>query len=333
VGKFEEDSSVEGGELRPGYKILLLALLLHSFGGTVFNRTETLSQEFDSVASNAQKRFTIASYNLGSANLKDPETLRKIADNISRFETTALQCVRDVNAEADLYELVAEMNRQSGQQYEYVLGPSIGAVPSRYAFIYRTDIMYPVQWYSYDDSSEDDFSWEPFAVRFEIDGDAFDFTLINYYTEPESRPMEIDLLSLVIDDVKARFPDEADIIILCSAKTDDNTNPVSDPFRSLEQRNYILLLDAMTSRTNDLDVHIDPQIIIAASSEEMFWEDVGLLAIEAESSTRDNTGTNLSTSQPGFSTFIVVNSEPEDTDDKNEGSKSKAGCFFSTASN
>ncbi|MGA9477920.1 MAG: hypothetical protein WBV21_09085, partial [Desulfobacterales bacterium] len=95
---------------------------------------------------------------------------------------------------------------------------------------------------------------------------------------------------------------------------------------------YILLLDAGATHSNGADNPVDPQIIIAASSEEMDWEDAGSFAIDAESSTGQDTGAVLSTNQPGFSSVIIVNNEPEDTEDKKEGSSSKAFCFFGTTS-
>ena len=318
--------------MRPRYKILLFALSLYIVGSTVFNGTQISSQEYDTGVTNSQNRFIIASYYLGSTDFTDPDTIRAIADILSRFEIVALQCVRDENADAALYELVEELNRY-GYQYDYLLGPIVEEALTRYAFVYRADIMYPVQWYSYGDSKEHDFIWEPFVARFKIGDGTFDFTIVNYFTEPESRPQEIDFLPHVIDDVKERFPDETDIIILCSAKTDYNSLLVSDPFKALEQKDYILLLDAETTHSNDADDPVDPQIIVAASSEEMYWEDAGLFAIDAESSTGQDTGAVLSANQPGFSSIIIVNNEPEDTEYKREGSSSKAFCFFGTTSN
>ena len=318
--------------MRPRYKILLFALSLYIVGSTVFNGTQISSQEYDAGVTNSQNRFIIASYHLGYADFTDPDTIRAIADILSRFEIVALQCIRDENADAALYELVEELNRY-GYQYDYLLGPIVEEALTRYAFVYRADIMYPVQWYSYDDSKEHDFIWEPFVARFKIGDGTFDFTIVNYFTEPESRPQEIDFLPHVIDDVKERLPDETDIIILCSAKTDYNSLLVSDPFKALEQKDYILLLDAETTHSNDADDPVDPQIIVAASSEEMYWEDAGLFAIDAESSTGQDTGAVLSANQPGFSSIIIVNNEPEYTEYKREGSSSKAFCFFGTTSN
>jgi hypothetical protein len=317
--------------MRPRYKILLFTLSLYIVGSTVFNGTQTSSQEYDAGVTNSQNRFIIASYHPGSADITEPDTIRAIADILSRFEIVALQCIRDENADAALHELVGEMNRY-GHQYDYLLGPIVEDTPTRYAFVYRTDIMYPVQWYTYDDAKEQDFLWEPFVARFKMDDDMFDVTIVNYYTESASRPREIDFLPLVINDAKKRFPDETDVIVLCSAKTDYNTLIVSDPFKVLEQEDYILLLDAETTHSNGADVPVEPQIIIAASSEKMYWEDAGLVAIDAESSTGQDTGAVLSTNQAGFSSVIIVNDEPEDTEDKKEGSSSKAFCFFGTTS-
>jgi len=317
--------------MRPRHKILFFALSFYTVWGTVFNGTQISSKEYDTGEVNSQKRFVIASYHLGSADLNDPDTLRAMADILSRFEIVALQCVRDEHADAALYEMVEEMNHY-GYQYDYLLGPNTGDAFTRYAFVYRADILYPVQWYSYDDSKEHDFIWEPFVARFEMDGGTFDVTLVNYHTEPASRPREIDFLPLVVDDLKKRFPDETDVIVLCSAKTDYNTLIVSDPFKVLEQKDYILLLDAETTHSNGADGPVDPQIIIAASSEEMYWEDAGSLAIDTESNSGQYTEAVLSTNQAGFSSVIIVNDQPEDTEDKKEGSSSKAFCFFGTTS-
>jgi hypothetical protein len=325
------DLSVEGNELKPRYKILLFTLSLYIVGSTVLSGTPISSQEYDTGVTNSQSRFIIASYHPGSADITEPDTISAISDILSRFEMVALQCVRDENADAALYELVGEMNRY-GHQYDYLLGPVVEDTLTRYAFVYRADIMYPVQWYSYDDSKEHDFVWEPFVARFKMDDGTFDVTIVNYHTEPESRPQEIDFLPQVVDDVKKRFPDENDIIVLCSAKTDVDSLIVSDPFKALEQKDYILLLDVETHHSKGADNPVDPQIIIAASSEEMYWEDAGLFSIDAESNTGQDTGAVLSTNQAGFSSIIIVNNEPEDTEEKKEGSSSKAFCFFGTTS-
>jgi hypothetical protein len=325
------DLSVEGNELKPRYKILLFALSLYIVGSTVFNGTQISSQEYDTGVTNSQNRFIVASYHLGSVDFKDPDTISAIADILSRFEMVALQCIRDENADAALYELVGELNRY-GYQYDYLLGPNVKEALTRYAYVYRADIMYPVQWYSYDDSREHDFMWEPFVARFKMGDGTFDVTLVNYYTEPESSPREIDLLPRVINDVKKRVPDETDIIVLCSAKPAYCSLSFRDPFKSLEQENYILLLDAETTHPDCADNPVLPQIIIAASSEKMNWEDAGFVGIDAETRTGRDTGAVLSPHQAGFSSVIIVNEAPEDTEDKNQGSSSKAFCFFGTTS-
>ena len=317
--------------MRPKYKILLSALSLYVVGSTAFNGTHISSQEHDTGSTNSQKRFILASYHSGSADFTDPDTIRAIADFLSRFEIVALQCIREENADAALYELVGELNRY-GHHYDYLLGPIVGDALTRYAFVYRADIMYPVHWYSYDDSREHDFLWEPFVARFKMDDDTFDVTLVNYYTEPASRPREIDFLPRVVDDVKKRFPDEIDVIVLCSAKTDDYSLSFNDPFKLLEQEDYFLLLDPETTHPDGADNPVEPQIIIAASSAEMYWEDAGIVGIDAESRTGQDTGAVLPPNQAGFSSVIIVNEAPEDTEDKNKGSGSKAFCFFGTTS-
>lgn len=317
--------------MRPRYKILLLAVSLYLVWGSVFNGTEISSHEYGTGVSNSRNRFTIASYNPGPADFTDPDTIRAVADILSSFEIVALQGVRDEDSDAALDELVEELNRY-GNRYDYLSGPIVAESLTRYAFIYRADIVSPVKWYSYDDSNGHNFTWEPFVARFKIDEGAFDFTIVNFYAEPGSRPQDIDFLPHVVDDAKERFPDETDVIILCSTKPDYNSLVVSDPFKALEQKDYILLLDADTIHSNGTEDPVDPQIIIAASSKEMYWEDAGLFAIDAESSSEQDGGAVLSTNQPGFGSIVIVDNEPEDTEDKDEGSSSKAFCFFGTTS-
>ncbi len=319
--------------MSPGYKTLLFSLSFISFWGSVFSGNEISSQEYGTMAFESQYQFTIANGNLESVDWTDPDSIRMTADIISRFGVVALQGIRSDNAETDLYSLVDELDT-FGYQYEFLLGPELEAAPSRYAFLYRTDLMYPIVWYSYYGHLEDDFGWVPFVARFEIDDGDFDLTLINFYTEPELSPWEIDLLPEIIDDVKERFPDEADIIVFCSANNDYNSPAVTDPFRSsLEQEGFIFLLDTETIYGAGTNGTVSIQIIIATNSDEMFWEDAELLEIGAESTTMDDNGVVSPTSQVGFSTITVVKNMPEDPGDKNEGASAKAFCFFGTASN
>jgi hypothetical protein len=316
--------------MKPEYKIPLFAVLFYSLGGAVFIGSETSSRQYDAAITNPQNRFIIASCHLGSADLTDPETIGAIADIMSRFEIVALQYAQDANAVFAVEELVAELNRY-GLPYEYLLDPMAGADQTRYAFVYRADIILPVEWYSYHDSSTDDFHREPLIAKFSADYGKFDFILVNYSVEADSGTEETDLLQNVVTDVKERYPNETDIIILCSAKTYHNPD-YSDPFQSLDQKNYIPLLNTATAHDDGADDPFYPQIIIADSSEEMLWEDAGVLAIDSESGTEPDAGTLISTSSAGFSTIIIVNDAPQEKYWE-EGSSSKAFCFFGTSSN
>lgn len=317
--------------MRPRYKILLFAVSLYLVWGSVFNGAEISSHAYGTGVSNSRNRFTTATYNPGPVDFTDPDTIRATADILSSFEIVALQGLPDEDSATALNELVKELNR-NGNRYDYLSGPAVEGTLTRYAFVYRGDVMSPVQWYSYDDSNGHDFAWEPFVARFKINEVAFDFTIVNFYTEPGSSSQDIDFLPHVVDDVKERFPDETDIIILCSAKADYNSLVVSDPFEALEQKDYTLLLDAETIHSSGTMDPVDPQIIIAASSTEMYWEDAGLFAIDAESNTGQDNGAVLSANPPGFSSIVIADNEPEDTEDKTEGSSSKAFCFFGTTS-
>ena len=96
----------------------------------------------------------------------------------------------------------------------------------------------------------------------------------------------------------------------------------------LSQEDFICLVDDDNAEKEINDTHANPQIIIAAYSDELFWEEGEKLFIE-ESSAVLNSQVESTVDQPGFSNVIVVKAG----DDKNNDSKTRGGCFFNSTSN
>jgi hypothetical protein len=269
----------------------------------------------------------MASFDLGSFDLADSDTLIHLADIISRFEIVALQGIQPAIAESTMQELIEKTNAY-GHPYEYLIDSIAEDTRSRFAYIYRTDIFYPVQWYSYFGTRIDESEQAPFIVRYESNDGDFDFTLINYKLNAEPTSPGIDSLSLLLNDVKEKFPDESDIIILGPTDTNCERATSDDPLLLLNQEDFICLVDDDKAEKKIDDTHANPQIIIAAYSDELFWEEGEKLLIE-ESSAVLNSQMGSTNDQPGFSSVIVVKAG----DDKNNGSKTSGGCFFNSTLN
>ena len=309
------------------FKILLLSLSLYFISGTVFTGTEISSQPYNPDNLDPNIQFYIASIDLGSYDLADADTVILLADIVSRFEVVALQGIQPATAKSALQELIEKTNAYD-HPYEYLIDSFTEDTTARYAYIYRTDIVYPVQWYSYSGTRIDKSDQAPLIVRFESNDGDFDFTLINYKVNVKPTSPGIDSLSLLVNDVKGKFPDESDIIILGPTDTNCERATSDDPLLWLNQEDFICLVDDDKAEREINGSHANPQIIIAAYSDELFWEEGEQLFIE-ESSAVLNSQVESTVDQPGFSNVIVVKAG----DNQNNDSKTRGGCFFNSTSN
>jgi hypothetical protein len=81
----------------------------------------------------------------------------------------------------------------------------------------------------------------------------------------------------------------------------------------------------------DLRKTVEPQIVIAESSDEMYFEDAGTLVVDSLSNAETNPETALSTEYAGYGSVIFVSSKPDNPEYDDKDTKTKAGCFFSTS--
>ena len=284
------------------------------------------TQAYDSGNSHSKIQFYIASFNLGAFDLEDTDTLILLADIISRFEIVALQNIPAEVADSAFNDLVDKINAY-GHQYDYLADSIFQVDMPRFAYIYRTDIVYPVQWYTYSGNQLDEFYQAPFIARFEHNDGDFDVTLINYYENLKWAPDELDFLQKVINDVKENIPDESDIIALGPAYTDCERPASQESLKSLNQDDLICLINYGEAHNQLIESPTNPQIIIAAYSDALFWEEGELLRIE-DTDAILNEALSSPASPPGFSGVIVVKADDETKND----TETKGFCFFKTAS-
>jgi hypothetical protein len=300
---------------------------LYLSSGTAFTGTPISSQPYYPEPTDLDAQYYIATLDIESYDLADQDALILLADVISRFEIIAIQNVQPGTAESALQDLI-EFIDVHGHRYDFIIDSFISDAKPRLAYIYRTDIVYPVQWYSNSGSWISKPEQDPFVVRFENNDGEFDFTLINYNGYQEPRSSSYDSLSLLVNDVKENFTDELDIIILGPTGADCGRPSPGDALLLLNNENYICLVDHHNSEDESNGTPPYPQIIIASYSEDLFWEEGEMLAIE-ETSAYENLQAGTLIDQPGFSGVIVVKSG----DEVNNDSKSKGSCFFKSTFN
>ena len=277
-------------------------------------------------------RFSIASFNLQAFRLQDTDTvdIGLLAELISRFEIAALQNTDGTNDAVALLDNILSSVNAFGNDYDYLLGPGVGDTNTHYAFIFRSDMAVPTQWYTFTESGTDTFRWPPFIARFQLGEDGFDVTFANIFVDPDFRSREIDALPVLGDSIKKAFPDETDIILLGDMDSDCQDPQVENLFKSLDQENYIGLISTEMAANTDPSVCRHAQIIVASYSDELFWEESGILRIDWEVDSALQRSTNESNSAPGFTALAIVG---DDDDPETEGSQSGGFCFFKSSSN
>ena len=90
------------------------------------------------------ERLTLASFNIRifSNASRDDIELASIADILQKYDLIAIQELRD----EEVLKRTAAILRQRGLGYAYEISPLVGrGVKERYAFLYRTDRVQPVQ--------------------------------------------------------------------------------------------------------------------------------------------------------------------------------------------
>lgn len=309
------------------FKILLIGMSLFFICESTFINTDVTSQAYESDNTGSNPQFYIASFNLGAFDLADSDDLDLIADIISRFEIVALQNIQSDTLWSALGELIEKTNAY-GHPYDYLIDSNFMHVAPGLAYVYRMDVVYPVQWYTFTGFLNEGIEHAAFIVRFEHNDGHTDFTLINHQTNSEIALLGADFLPVVFNDVKENFPDELDIIFLGPTDMDCKLDGPDSSFDGIDDENFICLIDYSQRHNQRTISSVAPQIIIAAYSEELYWEEGYILEIAESNAVGDTQAFSL-VDQPGFSGLIVVNT----TNQTSDGSNTKGFCFFNAASN
>ncbi|KAE8583107.1 hypothetical protein XENTR_v10020428 [Xenopus tropicalis] len=166
--------------------------------------------------------FKIASFNIqrfSMTKVDDPVVLELLIRILSRYEVIAIEEVMNADNTA-IISLVKELSLATKLNYNVLISDHLGrsSYREKYAYIYREDIVKPVEWYHYDDGCEncgtDSFIREPFVARFtSLTTVVKDFALISIHTSPDYAVMEVDALYDAWVDAKQRLKME-NILIL-----------------------------------------------------------------------------------------------------------------------
>ena len=308
-------------------KTTLLSVLLYFLSGAPLITPNASLQIYDSEQSHSNFQLYIASFNIETFDLTNPDTLALLADIISRFEIVALQNIPSETIESDLVNLIEE-TKIYGHPYDFLIDTEHMHRPIGYAFVYRSDVLYPIQWYTFSASNNNDNVNTAFITRFEHNDGEYDITLTNYLSNDPLTSNDDEFLQIVHNDIKENIPDELDIIFLSHTNSDCYLSTGDSSIDGFNHPDFLCLIDLNQLSIEEKPASFAPQIIIASYSDDLYWEEGDILSIR-ESNATGNTQPFSIANQPGFTGIIVVNTANE----TNQGSKSKGFCFFSSTFN
>ena len=313
-------------------KSLLIVLAVIFASELAFTESDSDHLEFLPESQVPAHRFSIASLNLQAYCLPDADSvdIESLAEFISEFEIVALQKIDRCGDAVALLDDIIWAVYAYGNEYDYILGPPIGNMNNYFAFIYRSNVAIPIDWYSFNDFGNITFRWSPLVVRFKLGDNGFDITLANISIDPASYIQEFDALSVLVDDIKNEFPDETDIIILGNMTSVCQDPQTDDHFKPLGQDSYIELISFEDTMRIDPSGCPHAQIIVASYSDELFWEESGILVINRVAERSSNLTASTSVSAPGYTTLAVVGKENES---ESGGTTTGGFCFFKSSSN
>lgn len=169
--------------------------------------------------------ITVASFNIqtfGHTKLQNPGVLEVLAGTVRRFDVVAIQEIRDIHT--DVLPKFVDVINESGQRYDYLLGPALGRSHSkeRYAFVYNTSRVQPDRdWVYTVDDPDDLFHREPLVARFQTrKAQPFTFTLVNIHTDPDEAEQEVNALADVLAGLQQDESREDDVIVLGDLNAD-----------------------------------------------------------------------------------------------------------------
>jgi hypothetical protein len=321
------DTDIKGGEMRHLINITLFSGLIYFLSGATFITSDASLQIDDSEKSRSDIRLYMASFNIETFDLTNPDTLALLADIISRFEIVALQNILPHTIGSAMDNLIEE-TQAYGHPYEFLIDTSHVYGPSGYAFVYRPDMLYPIQWYTFSESHSNGEVNTAFIARFEHNDGEYNISLINYQSNDLFTSNEGEFLQVVYNDIKEKNPDELDIIFLGLTHFDCLLSSLDSSIDRYNHPDFLCLIDPKQLRQEEIPPSLAPQIIFASYSDELYWEEGDIFRIEESNALGDTQPFSIG-NQPGFTGIVVVNTAEE----TNQGSKSKGFCFFSSTFN
>lgn len=281
------------------------------------------------------KIIKLGSFNIqtfGKNKADNPLVMDILTETISRFDIIAIQEIKDSSGTA-IVDLVNAIDLL-GVDYEVIIGPRLGrtsAYKEQYAFIYRTSTIIHGKSYTFDDTKLELFHREPFISSFSTVNSDFDFVLITIHTDPDEATEEINALPFVVDDVRAHFPGEQNIILLgdlnadCSYFDEDDMNC---PLRDASYR--WLISNSMDTNIAESSCTYD-RIIITKELDDISIKRAGVFRFNDVFALTDNDARNVSDHYPVWVDFTVtVSSSINGSTNENSSSD---GCFIGSVTN
>lgn len=162
----------------------------------------------------------IASFNIqifGVSKMSKPDVVDVLVKILARYDMTMVMEIRDSSQES-FPELVNQLKKYSGKNYEYVVSPRTGRSSSKeqYGFIYRTDRMFVSNEWQYPDLANN-FERPPYVVTFELIQPTTHagglLTIIPCHAKPDDAIAEMNALVDVYDAVEEMFENPNAIIM------------------------------------------------------------------------------------------------------------------------
>jgi endonuclease/exonuclease/phosphatase family metal-dependent hydrolase len=221
----------------------------------------------------------VASFNLqafGPKKAADPFVLQTLAKIIGHFDVVAVQEVRDRSGLA-LEELRREVSA-AGPEYGLVTGPRLGRSRSKeqYAFLYNRQTVTSLgEPYTAPDPG-DRLHREPLSARFSARRGTFTFVLVDAHLDPDDVGREMAALEDSLRDVRRRFPEENDFVLLGDLNADcsyfDAARP-RGPFKGEEYR--WLIGDGADTTVKATDCAYDRIVVTALTAGKDFAGEAG----------------------------------------------------------
>ncbi|MBI3412855.1 MAG: endonuclease/exonuclease/phosphatase family protein [Candidatus Aenigmarchaeota archaeon] len=213
---------------------------------TTTTPTTTLQPVSDNVT-----KIKIAAFNIqvfGKSKAGKPEVMDIISKIAREFDIVLVQEIRDSTGETSILYL-NEINKIGQKTYSYVISERLGRTTSKeaYAYYYNNKTVNFTFGYVFNDTN-DAFEREPYIASFKSGN--LDFTLVGVHIKPDDAKQEIGNLTLVVNSIITKTPQEKDVIVMGDFNADGsyfNENDVSNPFKAAEFQWII---------TNDMDTMV-----------------------------------------------------------------------------